>query len=281
MKSSVKYKFLFCASVILLSTAAQAGSVFSAPSYSAAITFSEIGGQMHTMGITYDGSSYWSVGGGSANQPEYQFNSTGGLVAIYNGALDFRSIFTGSGSTVYARAFANNTIYTQGTTPGTFTPYLNLAGSALDAQSNVSFNGTKNEFIASSGGTVQRWDLSGNYIGSVTLNGWGTVSGESNYPADRGVVGVGNNYLTYSNGVLSAWDASGNRVDQTTLLNAGTSFNSHFSLSYANGMIFVADGDNGQWRGFQIAAVPEPETYAMMMAGLGLLGFMARRKKTA
>jgi hypothetical protein len=30
-----------------------------------------------------------------------------------------------------------------------------------------------------------------------------------------------------------------------------------------------------------VAAVPEPETYAMMLAGLGLLGFMARRKKTA
>jgi hypothetical protein len=26
-------------------------------------------------------------------------------------------------------------------------------------------------------------------------------------------------------------------------------------------------------------AVPEPETYAMMMAGLGMLGFTARRKK--
>ena len=26
-------------------------------------------------------------------------------------------------------------------------------------------------------------------------------------------------------------------------------------------------------------AIPEPKTYAMMLAGLGLLGFMARRKK--
>ena len=28
-----------------------------------------------------------------------------------------------------------------------------------------------------------------------------------------------------------------------------------------------------------VAAVPEPETYAMMLAGLGLMGFVARRRK--
>jgi hypothetical protein len=33
------------------------------------------------------------------------------------------------------------------------------------------------------------------------------------------------------------------------------------------------------WHGFTVAfAVPEPETYAMMLAGLGLLGFMVRRR---
>lgn len=31
---------------------------------------------------------------------------------------------------------------------------------------------------------------------------------------------------------------------------------------------------------FRVAAVPEPETYAMMLAGLGVLGFMGKRRKT-
>lgn len=56
-----------------------------------------------------------------------------------------------------------------------------------------------------------------------------------------------------------------------------------FSLGYQNAYgkssvfyaLAVSPGDVG------IAAVPEPETYAMMLAGLGMLGFMARRRKNA
>jgi hypothetical protein len=38
---------------------------------------------------------------------------------------------------------------------------------------------------------------------------------------------------------------------------------------------------DGNDRTLMVAAVPEPETYAMMLAGLGLVGFMVRRRKAA
>jgi hypothetical protein len=42
---------------------------------------------------------------------------------------------------------------------------------------------------------------------------------------------------------------------------------------------FGSKGFSG-FSGFQVAAVPEPETYAMLLAGLGLLGFTAYRRKS-
>lgn len=46
-------------------------------------------------------------------------------------------------------------------------------------------------------------------------------------------------------------------------------------------VIFSTVGDHGpRLESFNISPVPEPETYGMMLAGLGLVGFMARRKRT-
>lgn len=48
--------------------------------------------------------------------------------------------------------------------------------------------------------------------------------------------------------------------------------------------LFYFDSNTGDNRGSILAtvtAVPEPETYAMLLAGLGLVGFIARRRKAA
>lgn len=39
------------------------------------------------------------------------------------------------------------------------------------------------------------------------------------------------------------------------------------------------DSNYASWGTFQVTPVPEPEIYAMMAAGLGLMGFVARRRK--
>ena len=48
--------------------------------------------------------------------------------------------------------------------------------------------------------------------------------------------------------------------------------------------LFYFDSNTGGNRGSILAtvtAVPEPETYAMLLAGLDLVGFIARRRKAA
>ena len=51
-----------------------------------------------------------------------------------------------------------------------------------------------------------------------------------------------------------------------------------FALIQLTGGMEVINGQNIE-SGFYVAAVPEPSTYAMLLAGLGLVGFMYRRRQ--
>ncbi len=55
-----------------------------------------------------------------------------------------------------------------------------------------------------------------------------------------------------------------------------TGFNNLLSVTWKEGLTKVHQFDN-----INVTAVPEPGTYAMLLAGLGLLGFMGRRKRQA
>jgi hypothetical protein len=87
--------------------------------------------------------------------------------------------------------------------------------------------------------------------------------------------------LTYGDqniaGTIRTQDISGR---PNTLSALGTNDVSQWVLS-SNGDIAGSYGSTGGFIGNPgIAPVPEAETYALMLAGLGLVGFMARRRKS-
>ncbi|MET3130674.1 hypothetical protein AAKU55_000932 [Oxalobacteraceae bacterium GrIS 1.11] len=90
------------------------------------------------------------------------------------------------------------------------------------------------------------------------------------------ITGLG---LYTSAGLLAA---GGTRVtsgalDKWTLSDANLTAGSYF-FKVSGNVVSNTGGAFGA-NGTLISAVPEPETYAMMLAGFGLLGFMARRRK--
>lgn len=226
------------------------------PSYNQAMAIDGSPAQLEqtSMNMTGDGSSFWSCSGGSSGGNRLaQFDAGGNWVASYQPGIDMRSVFSvgGNSAQVYCRGYNSNVVQRM-TSPGVFAPHATLSGGTLDAQSQVEFNSAGNEYIAHIGGNISRWDLSGSHLGDVALSGFGSMFGEDTYPQNRGVISANGYYLTYSNGNLSAWDASGNRVGNTVLNGAGNSFDSHFSLSWANGKVWIIDTANGTWRGYLI-----------------------------
>jgi hypothetical protein len=207
-----------------------------------------------TIGMAFDGTNYWSCsGGGSSGVRLARYSLTGALVATYSPGLDFRSVFTKWDGTLLARAYNDNVIYQQ-TNLGAFGPSgVTLTGGTLDSQSAVVLNGAGTEFDALSGGVVSRWNTNGSYLGTVNLIGFGAVPGENASPQYRGLATLDGFWLTYDGaGLLSLWDANGIRITQLTLAGAGSSQDSCYGFSAANGKVFVVDVAGGAWRAFDL-----------------------------
>lgn len=105
---------------------------------------------------------------------------------------------------------------------------------------------------------------------SVSIPGWGTFSGPANDPLyDSPVQWLS---VTFNRGSIVNWDLNG-VVEAFITFEIGKADD-----QVAN--VFDPSG-SGSWNdtpGVWFAGVPEPTTWAMLILGLGVIGFAARRR---
>lgn len=170
----------------------------------------------------------------------------------------------------------------------------------------VSFCLERNEFLSygpSYTVTLNSAAIAGGY-GVLDNSGEGNngTSGVSD-PLSTATAWLFTNYLMGASGALSGWtasDASANKAQEAIwwLENEDQGANPSWNNSWVTEAIAAVGGgwvnpsglahvyvlnmkdSSGAFSQDQlyIAAIPEPETYAMLLAGLGLMGFVARRR---
>jgi hypothetical protein len=128
-----------------------------------------------------------------------------------------------------------------------------------------------------SAGALPRWSNANGLTGPLFATGTddsGAAAG-TQIGADFGMLSLGN--LSAPHGTLVG------QIDSGDFFAIGTSFN---GVASATGTLklFYWDsnfGDNTEFitASVTVGAIPEPETYALMLAGLGLVGWMARRRR--
>lgn len=143
-------------------------------------------------------------------------------------------------------------------------------------------------------GRIVAYDRDGNVLQDYTehsqLNDpWGMVIAPDSFGAFGGALLVAN----FGDGTVAAYnvdtgaelgylrDANGNIISIEGIW--GLTFGNGFALGDANSLYFTAGPDeqrDGIFGKLTVSAVPEPESYAMLLAGLGLIGLISRRKRT-
>jgi hypothetical protein len=153
-----------------------------------------------------------------------------------------------------------------------------LAGTASAADYNIGNLSEIPSFSDGSGLFAPGESISDNWffsIGPLPADFSGLVS--SVYTQSTGFIDDFMVSLTGPDGYMASWEAfsSGGTLGFQWAAGADTLVAGDYTLSVTG----VARGSTTYSVDFTAAPIPEPETYALMLAGLGAVGFVARQRR--
>jgi len=126
------------------------------------------------------------------------------------------------------------------------------------------------------------YDSSQNLLGSASVGTGATLVGDFRYTALSSSINLvsGQTYFIVgtTTGSSDGWVYQASNIVTNGITYTGSHyFASTSSLTFPS---FSAPDRQYMTVNFDVAAVPEPETYALLLAGLGVMGGIARRRKS-
>lgn len=206
----------------------------------------------------------------ATNSAVFDLGLASGFNTTANNSWDFSS---NSAWTTYVSSIAN----TSSIHWGVYGTAVGVGGAGTTALT------TKSVDNAINGSNVNNFALKSNALISV----YGTACSSCGFSQVNG-----------GDAASLSWDDNGGISALTSVLTAGLGQSMNFyqyvstgtkaantptatAFAFGGDADYFALGSNGVLTYTAVAAVPEAETYAMMLAGLGLVGFMVRRRKFA
>ena len=205
----------------------------------------------HNMSITYDGHHYFTINGGNTDYCKLnEYNAKGDFIISYNVELDSRAIFYNT---------ADDKLYVKAFGADLYEIFLDsqygeiiLAHVFNDENSSPALSADGNFIYEFVNGEVRVLDFTdGDEIRTFNLANY-----FDEYPYNVTIAASAKNLFVWGGkDEVSVYDLEGKYVGNIKLPIAGYGF----SLSYCNGMLWVAedadgstDGGNGYWYGFKI-----------------------------
>jgi hypothetical protein len=248
---------------------------------------------MFDLGLNTNTFSFANVGGaactaGCAVDKQITWNFNTGTVTS-TGATDLSALLTGvSGS--WASAWNTYSSVASGNVQGSLFDVFSAkrAGTTTAQQHVWSTSGTgtasasNGQLLAATGSSFTNWYASQAVPGAANVTNHASVANGANVALSSAgqYQGVNGGLQTNWNGKLpnvTATGAVGSSMDFFALDGVAGTSTAQAAVTDYNGQ-FALDAAAGTLTWTTLAAVPEPSTYAMLFAGLGMIGLMARRR---